>query len=117
MKELEPEIIAYHEQDALIANEKSKLFKMEDAIIKKYCPFKKGDKVIFTEWWRGNEKDYFGIISSIRFKGIDEDAIDNRWVICIQPTTKDFTKPIGSYNTSHKFLGENKKDKIRKANS
>ena len=115
MKNLEQEIIDFHCQQANIAKEQVALSKMEEAIIKKYCPFKKNDKVIFTEWWRGNGKDYFGKVHSIRFKGITDDAIDKRWVICVVPTTKDFTKPLGSYNTAYKYLGINGKDIIRKA--
>jgi hypothetical protein len=115
MKNLEKEIIAFHCKQADIANEESTLSKMEEEIIKKYCPFKKGDNVIFTEWWRGNGKDYFGIIKSIKFNGIDENAIDSRWIICVEPTTKDFSKPKGSFNSAYKYLGENKKDIIRKA--
>ena len=115
MKKLEQEIIDFHCKQADIANEEVALSKMEEAIIKKYCPFKKGDKVIFTEWWRGNGKDYFGIIRNIKFKGIDEDAIDSRWVICVEPTTKDFSKAKGSYNSAYKYLGENKKDIIKLA--
>jgi hypothetical protein len=115
MKNIEQEIIDFHCQQANIAKLQTELSKMEEAIIKKYCPFKKGDKVIFTEWWRGNGKDYFGKVHSIRFKGITPDAIDNRWVICVIPITKDFNKPLGSYNSSYKYLGENEKDIIRKA--
>ena len=114
MENLEQEIIDFHCKQAEIANEKVALSKIEEAIIKKYCPFKKGDNVIFTEWWRGNGKDYFGRIKSIRFNGIDEDAIDSRWVICVEPTTKDFRKATGGYNSSYKYLGKNKKDIIRK---
>lgn len=115
MKNLEQEIIDFHCQQAKIANEQTLLSKMEEAIIKKYCPFKKGDKVIFTEWWRGNGKNYFGIVKSISFNGINEEAIDNRWVICVEPTTKDFLKTKGSYNSSYKYLGTNEKDIISKA--
>ena len=91
------------------------LSEMEEAIIKKYCPFKKGDNVIFTEWWRGNGKDYFGRVHRIRFKGISSEAIDDRWEICVIPTKKDFSKLLGSWNASFKYLGINKKDCIRKA--
>jgi hypothetical protein len=115
MKNIEQEIIDFHCQQANIAEHQTKLSKMEEAIIKKYCPFKKGDKVIFTEWWRGNGKDYYGIVHSIRFNGITQEAIDNKWVICVIPTTKDFNKPLGSYNSSYKYLGVNEKDIIRKA--
>ena len=115
MKELEKEIIDFHKQQAKIANESVALGKMEKAIIDKYCPFKNGDRVIFTEWWRGNGKDYFGIVESIRFKGISYEAIDNRWVIGVKPTTKDFIAIKDRYNQAYKYLGENKNDKIRKA--
>ena len=115
MKNLEKEIIYFHLQQSKIENENTILSEMEKSIIEKYCPFKKGDNVIFNEWWRENNKDYFGIVKGIRFEGISEDAIDSRWVICVEPTTKDFSKPKGSYNASYKYLGENKKDVIRKA--
>lgn len=115
MKKLEQEIIDFHRKQADIEKKQTALSKMEEAIIKKYCPFKKGDRVIFTEWWRGNGKDYFGIVNNISFRGINEDAIDSRWVICVEPTTKDFSKPKGSFNSSYKYLGKNKKDIIRKA--
>lgn len=115
MKNLEKEIIEFHSQQAEIAKKQSKLSKLEKLIIERYCPFKKGDKVIFTEWWRGNGKDYYGIVKLIRFKGIDENAIDSRWVITVEPTTKDFSKIKGGYNSAYKYLGENEKDIIRKA--
>jgi len=115
MKKLEQEIIDFHSKQADIAKEEVALSKMEEAIIKKYCPFKKGDKVIFTEWWRVNGKDYFGVVKNIRFNGITSTAIDNRWVIGVESTTKDFSKPTGGYNSSYKYLGVNEKDIIRKA--
>lgn len=115
MKNLQQEIIDFHHKQSYIANEESLLLKMEKEIIKKYCNLKKGDKVIFTEWWRGNGKDYFGIVKDIRFKGITKDAIDSKWIICVEPTTKDFTKPKNGFNSSYKYLGENEKDIIKKA--
>ena len=117
MAQLEKEIIDFHCKQAEIAKLQVELSKMEEVIIKKYCPFKKGDRVIFNEWWRGNGKDYFGIVKTIRFKGIDSEAIDSRWIIQVEATTKDFSTPKGGYNASYKYLGENKEDKIRKVNA
>ena len=117
MKELEKEIIEFHSKQAHIADLQVKLSEMEEKIIAKYCPFKKGDKVVFTEWWRGNGKDYFGVVKNIQFKGINPDAIDNRWILWIVPTTKDFKNLKGGYNSSYKHLGINRNDKIRIANA
>ena len=137
-KMLEKEIIEFHNQQAKVANETSILDKMEANVIAKLCPFKKGDKVIFTE--RHNNKDYFGVVSaiyfnginsdaidnrsnvnnppiinSIRINGINSDAIDNRWVIYVRPTTKNFVSLKDRWNISDKVLGKRKGDKIRKA--
>jgi len=112
-KMLEKEIIEFHNQQAKVANETSILDKMEANVIAKLCPFKKGDKVIFTE--RHNNKDYFGVVSAIYFNGINSDAIDNRWVIYVRPTTKNFVSLKDRWNISDKVLGKRKGDKIRKA--
>jgi hypothetical protein len=113
---MENEIIEFNKKQSEINRLKDELSIMEKGIIKKYCPYKKGDKVIFTEWWRGNNKDYFGVVDYINFKGLDENAIDGKWVIVIKPTTKDFKKYLGSYNSSLKYIGEDKRDVIRKYN-
>lgn len=115
LKNIDKEILKYNLTMECINELYETISKIEKDIIKKYCPFKKGDNVIFTEWWRGNGKDYYGIVQSVRFKGVDNNAIDNKWVICIEPTTKDFNKPLGSYNSAYKYIGLNKKDIIRKA--
>ncbi|MBP6538910.1 MAG: hypothetical protein KA234_01140 [Saprospiraceae bacterium] len=112
MKELEQEIQDFHTKEAEIATESAKLYAMGKDIVQKYCPYKKGDKVIYTEWWRGNGKDYFGIIDGISFKGISEGAVDKRWIITIMPCTKDWV-PIK--NRSGVWLGKHKRDVIRKA--
>jgi len=114
-KQLEKEIIEFHGMQSEIADMEVKLSKLEEDIIKKYCPFKKGDKVIFTEWWRKNNKDYYGIINMIYFAGITDEAIDRRWRIQIQPTTKLFVPMKDRYNQSYKMLGEYNGDIIRKS--
>jgi hypothetical protein len=116
MSSLNQHVIEFHSQQKKIQTEQQWLLKMEKNIIDKYCQYKKGDKVIYTEWWRGNGKDYFGIVSDIRFKGTSSDAIDGMWIICVTPTTKDFKKSLANYNSAFKYLGINSKDIIRKAN-
>lgn len=108
------EIIAYSDKLRDIESQEKELSKIESDIIEKYCPYKNGDKVVYTEWWRDNGKDYFGIVDNIRFKGINADAIDQKWVICVRPSTKDFNMPKGGYNSSFVYLGKNKLDKIKK---
>jgi hypothetical protein len=115
MYNLEKDLQDFENQQLKIDSEIDFLKQMENEIIKKYCSFKKGDKVIFTEWWRGNNKDYYGIVYSIQFKGINENAINEKWVICVIPTTKDFIVPKNSYNKAFKHLGKVKGDIIRKA--
>lgn len=89
------------------------LKEISEDIIEKFCPFKIGCRVAYREWWRGNNKEYFGIVKSIKFKGIDKEAIENKWIICVETTTKDFSKPKGGYNASYKYLGVNKNDFIK----
>lgn len=109
-----PEIKEYIAIEKAIAKLHKQLSNVEKDIIQKYCPFKKGDNVIYTEWWRGNNKDYFGTIRNIKFELKDE-SIDGKWVICVEPTTKDFKIPKGSFNKSFKYLGDHKDDVIIKA--
>ena len=113
---MEKELEEYNFTETQIKNLRNELLKIENDIIKKYCPFKKNDKVIYTEWWRGTTKDYFGIVNNIQFKGISKTAIDNKWIITVQPTTNKIKKLNGNWNRSYVFLGDkNIGDVIRKA--
>jgi len=112
MKELPKEFIAWNMQDAHLANENMKLLEIEKDIINKYCPFKKGDKVIYRA--SHQVKEHFGIVHSIRYKGIDEDAVEKKWLIQVRPTKKDFTEIEGKFNMRYTILGKSKFDRIRK---
>lgn len=113
-KALEPEIKDYKAMEKAMESLRNQLNVIEKDIIRKYCPFKKGDNVIFTEGWRENDKDYFGIVEHIKLV-LSEESIDGRWRICVRPATKNFKIPQGSFNKSYKYLGEWKGDVIRKA--
>lgn len=54
------------------------------------CPFVIGQRV---RWKYKDAKtwEYWGIIYSIRFDGINSDRIDSKWEICVTPTKKDFS--------------------------
>ena len=114
MNELPEEILKFHRQQAYLAEQTAILDQLRKVIIDLYCPLKKGDKVIYNEWWRNNDKKYYGIIRNINFDGFDERAIDNKWRLQVQPTTKEFKEIKGSFNMYDKDLGVHKKDKIEK---
>lgn len=106
----------YRIKQAEICKLKLQLNSISEDIIKTFCPFKSGDKVLYREYWRGNDKEYSGIVRYIKFEDQDEDAIDQKWVVCIEPMTKDFKKPRGGYNSSYVYIGKNKNDFIKLAN-
>jgi len=90
-KELPLEIQDFHKLDAEIANLGSRLSDISKDIIKKYCPYSLGAKVYYWEH-HNKEVKKCGKVWMILFKGIDSDVIDNKWHICIQPMTKDFSR-------------------------
>lgn len=116
MKKIEKEIQDFHIIQAEIANMESALLKCGELIVSKYCPFKKGDRVKYKEWWRDENDpvDLFGIITDISFRGINENAIDGKWLIAVQPTKKDFSENKRRIYT--KWIGKNKGDVIFKVN-
>jgi hypothetical protein len=113
MNELPKEFIDWNVQSAHVANENIKLLEIGKDIINKYCPFKKGDKVIYRA--SHQDKEHYGIVHFIRYRGIDEDAIENKWLIQVRPTKKDFTEIEGRFNMRYPTLGESKLDRIRKS--
>jgi hypothetical protein len=83
---LPKEIQQYHKQQAKIADLYVKLSKLGEAIVSQYCPYKKGDKIVFDFY---NIRKH-GIIDQIRFKGVDASAVDKKWILRVAPTKKDF---------------------------
>jgi len=115
LAKLKFKIKKFSDKQAEIEKAQDELSVIGEEIIKNYCIFKKGENVIYTEWWRGNGKDYFGKVVDIFFNGENEEAVYGLWKIQVKPTTKEFKDIKGSYNQSHVYLGKDKRDKIRKA--
>lgn len=114
MKTIPNEIQAYHNLAAEIGNMEAKLKNIETDVINKYCPFKVGDKVVYKCFYKSKATEDFGIICSIRFKGVNSSAVDNKWIIHIKRTKKDFM-PIKN-NIDHVWdtIGNYELDTIRK---
>lgn len=100
----------FHKIQSEIANLNVKLNKLEKQIVSKECPYKKGQKVIFNLY---ESRHRSGIIECVNFKGVDFDAIDNKWLITIRPTTKDFTK-INKVVNHAVTIGKSKNEKLIK---
>lgn len=108
-KELSLEFKEYILLEAQIATLQTKKQIIASSIIKNECPYKIGDCVEYSEWYRTNKTSY-GVIKNIYFVGFDTDAIDNKWRIAINPSNK-FFKEYEGRNAVH--LGKNSGDKIK----
>jgi hypothetical protein len=110
---MEGKIEAYKAITKKIDDLKDQIRVIAKDIVKDHCPYKKGDKVIYTEWWRGNGKDYYGVVTHVEYSPDRSAAIDGLWKIAVSPTTKAFVSKQGQHtiNLGHYYKG----DKIRKA--
>lgn len=116
MKTLPNEIQEYHDYSAQIAYMETRLKSIENDIVTKYCPFKVGDKIVYKCHFKSKTTEDYGIVYSIRFKGVNASAIDNKWLIHIKRTKKNF-EPIKN-NIDHIWdkVGEHEKDTINHFN-
>jgi hypothetical protein len=108
---MEGKIEAYKAITKKIDDLKDQLRAIERKIIDDHCPYKKGDTVIYTEWWRGNKKDYYGVVHSVGFIPDSKAAIDGLWKLVVIPTTKSFRQRAAFVILGDRFEG----DTIRKA--
>lgn len=112
-KEFSPEIMTYHAMQSEVSKIQVRMEKLANQIIEDECPFKKGEVVEYSEWWRPNLKQ-LGQIDQIYFKGHDANAIDGLWRFIIIPLTK---KLLPHNGRGYAHIGKDLGDTIKTYNS
>lgn len=78
----------YLHDDAYIGSLIDNLNELAGEIVEAHCPYKVGDLVEYTEWWRKGVVNT-GVVHSTPTLNISDGAIDGLWSVIVQPTKKN----------------------------